>query len=277
MLDQLAPLMPAGVVAVAESGLRDAADLQRLARAGYDAFLIGERFMAEPDPGAALRDAARRWTAMTRASRSAASRRVEDALLAARARRDAIGLRLLAREPARSSTRDAGAAIVARAAAVRQRVGVFVDQARARGARGARGRRSAPCSSTATRSPGPTASFRCRVIKAVAVHGRARRSETRRRCRRPRRCCSTRTIRSSAAARDARSTGRSPRPIARARPVILSGGLNAENVAEAIATVRAVGRRRVVGRRSWRPAGRIAAKLRAFFAALDAVHGAVTR
>jgi indole-3-glycerol phosphate synthase len=53
--DQLAPLMPAGTVRVAESGLREAADLQRLARAGYDAFLVGEGLIAQPDPGAALR------------------------------------------------------------------------------------------------------------------------------------------------------------------------------------------------------------------------------
>jgi indole-3-glycerol phosphate synthase len=53
--DQLAPLMPKGAVTVAESGLRTAGDLQRLGRAGYDAFLVGERLIAQPDPGAALR------------------------------------------------------------------------------------------------------------------------------------------------------------------------------------------------------------------------------
>jgi indole-3-glycerol phosphate synthase len=52
--DQLAPLMPKGVVAVAESGIREPADLQRLERAGYQAFLVGERLIAQPDPGAAL-------------------------------------------------------------------------------------------------------------------------------------------------------------------------------------------------------------------------------
>lgn len=53
--DRLAPLMPKGAVAVAESGLREPADLLRLERAGYHAFLVGERLMAQPDPGAALR------------------------------------------------------------------------------------------------------------------------------------------------------------------------------------------------------------------------------
>lgn len=46
--------MPAGVTSVAESGLTSAADLRRLSGAGYDAFLIGERFMTMADPGAAL-------------------------------------------------------------------------------------------------------------------------------------------------------------------------------------------------------------------------------
>jgi indole-3-glycerol phosphate synthase len=54
VFDALAPLLPAAVVAVAESGLRTAADLGRLRGGRYDAFLIGERFMTEPDPGAAL-------------------------------------------------------------------------------------------------------------------------------------------------------------------------------------------------------------------------------
>ena len=51
---RLGPKMPAGAVAVAESGLKTAADLVALAGVGYGAFLIGERFMTTPDPGAAL-------------------------------------------------------------------------------------------------------------------------------------------------------------------------------------------------------------------------------
>ena len=46
--------IPEGVVAVAESGLRSAADLEELRGAGYDAFLMGESLMSRPDPGAAL-------------------------------------------------------------------------------------------------------------------------------------------------------------------------------------------------------------------------------
>ena len=43
-------------VAVAESGLRSAADLVALRQAGYDAFLVGESLMTRDDPGAALRE-----------------------------------------------------------------------------------------------------------------------------------------------------------------------------------------------------------------------------
>jgi len=54
VLDTLAPRIPDSAIAVAESGLKTGGDLSRLSAAGYDAFLIGERFMLEPDPGAAL-------------------------------------------------------------------------------------------------------------------------------------------------------------------------------------------------------------------------------
>ena len=50
----LAPAIPDDVVAVAESGIRTSADLRRLHDAGFDAFLVGERLMAAPDPGEAL-------------------------------------------------------------------------------------------------------------------------------------------------------------------------------------------------------------------------------
>jgi indole-3-glycerol phosphate synthase len=54
--DRLAARMPAHVVAVSESGLRSREELDRLAAAGYRAFLIGERFMTAPDPAAAIRE-----------------------------------------------------------------------------------------------------------------------------------------------------------------------------------------------------------------------------
>jgi indole-3-glycerol phosphate synthase len=51
---RLAARMPAGVIAVAESGLRDRDELDDLRRRGYHAFLIGERLVTAPDPGEAL-------------------------------------------------------------------------------------------------------------------------------------------------------------------------------------------------------------------------------
>ena len=51
---QAVELIPEHVVAVAESGLKTRGDLLDLRKAGYDAFLMGERFMATRDPGQAL-------------------------------------------------------------------------------------------------------------------------------------------------------------------------------------------------------------------------------
>jgi indole-3-glycerol phosphate synthase len=54
VLDAVGAEIPKGVTAVAESGLKTPDDLRRLHALRYDAFLIGERFMIEPDPGSAL-------------------------------------------------------------------------------------------------------------------------------------------------------------------------------------------------------------------------------
>jgi len=51
---ELVGRIPASVVRVAESGISSADDLLRLRAAGFDAFLIGESLMRQPDPGAAL-------------------------------------------------------------------------------------------------------------------------------------------------------------------------------------------------------------------------------
>src|ERR1700688_3751692 len=52
---ELIEAIPEECIAVCESGLRTHQDLQRLRAAGFDAFLIGEHLMAQPDPAAALR------------------------------------------------------------------------------------------------------------------------------------------------------------------------------------------------------------------------------
>lgn len=52
---RMRPRVPADRVIVAESGIRDAADVARLRAAGVDAMLVGETLMRAPDPAAALR------------------------------------------------------------------------------------------------------------------------------------------------------------------------------------------------------------------------------
>ncbi len=47
-------MLPPGRLLVTESGIRERADVDRLRAAGIRAFLVGEAFMREDDPGAAL-------------------------------------------------------------------------------------------------------------------------------------------------------------------------------------------------------------------------------
>jgi indole-3-glycerol phosphate synthase len=52
---RLRPTIPDDRLVVAESGIRNAADVARLRAAGVDAMLVGETLMRAPDPAAALR------------------------------------------------------------------------------------------------------------------------------------------------------------------------------------------------------------------------------
>ncbi len=52
---ELVDRIPKSVVKVAESGIATAEDIGKLRAAGFDAFLIGESLMRQPDPGAALK------------------------------------------------------------------------------------------------------------------------------------------------------------------------------------------------------------------------------
>ena len=63
--------IPAGVVTVAESGVRDAADVTRLVAEGADAVLVGEALMRAPQPGPLLAEmvAAAEAAAVARHSR----------------------------------------------------------------------------------------------------------------------------------------------------------------------------------------------------------------
>ncbi|HVF31442.1 MAG TPA: indole-3-glycerol phosphate synthase TrpC [Acidimicrobiales bacterium] len=53
---RVARAIPDGVVKVAESGVRDGADVARLAAAGYDAVLVGEHLVTSGDPTRALQE-----------------------------------------------------------------------------------------------------------------------------------------------------------------------------------------------------------------------------
>lgn len=54
--EALIPEIPAGKTVVSESGIRTAAEVDRLEMSGVDAVLVGESLMRAPDPGAALAD-----------------------------------------------------------------------------------------------------------------------------------------------------------------------------------------------------------------------------
>ena len=53
---ELVERIPRHVIRVTESGITTSAEIVRLRDAGFDAFLIGESFMRQPDPGMALAD-----------------------------------------------------------------------------------------------------------------------------------------------------------------------------------------------------------------------------
>jgi indole-3-glycerol phosphate synthase len=53
--ERLGALMPAGVIRVAESGIRTRADVDRLRAAGFNAFLVGESLLRQDDRAAAVR------------------------------------------------------------------------------------------------------------------------------------------------------------------------------------------------------------------------------
>jgi indole-3-glycerol phosphate synthase len=53
---QLRAKIPRGCLAVSESGIKTSADLRRIKEADFNAVLIGERLMTQPDPGKALHE-----------------------------------------------------------------------------------------------------------------------------------------------------------------------------------------------------------------------------
>jgi indole-3-glycerol phosphate synthase len=55
MVEAIAERLPGDLVRVAESGISDRRDVERLQRAGYDGFLVGEYLVRAEDPERALR------------------------------------------------------------------------------------------------------------------------------------------------------------------------------------------------------------------------------
>jgi indole-3-glycerol phosphate synthase len=134
---ELVPDIPDHTVAVAESGIRGAADVRRLREVGYDAFLIGEHLMLGRDPADTLEDLIRdsstlRW-------RGRASRRLprvavkvcgitseDDARMVAQAGVDAVGLVFWPNSP-RAVDVETARRIARALPPFVLRVGVFVD------------------------------------------------------------------------------------------------------------------------------------------------------
>lgn len=69
---RVAAALPAGLCAVAESGVRGASDAARLADAGYRAVLVGEHLVTSTDPAAAIGDLVARPSSSARADAHAA-------------------------------------------------------------------------------------------------------------------------------------------------------------------------------------------------------------
>ncbi|MFQ5343084.1 MAG: indole-3-glycerol phosphate synthase TrpC [Anaerolineae bacterium] len=63
--ERLRQLIPGGTIVVAESGIHTAADVQRLARAGVDAILVGEALVTAEDAAAKAQELARAGAAET--------------------------------------------------------------------------------------------------------------------------------------------------------------------------------------------------------------------
>jgi indole-3-glycerol phosphate synthase/phosphoribosylanthranilate isomerase len=176
---ELAELIPDHVVAVAESGIRSTGDLRRLRDAGYDAVLVGEHLMSGADPGRTLEamihgSSPRRWAG--RADRAGTRvfvkvcgiTSVEDALLAARAGADAVGLVFWPGSPRRVDLETARRISAALPPFV-LRVGVFVDAPREELVRTSEAVRLDVLQLHGEEPPEDLAGLPRRIVKAVRV------------------------------------------------------------------------------------------------------------
>lgn len=127
--ERLLPLLPAGVVRVAESGLYTPADIERLRRAGADAFLVGHALLGSPDPAETVAVLGGRRAPGQPLVKICGITSPGDATLAAEAGADILGL-IFADSPRRV---DPAQAAAIRAAVPQARLaGVFRDETTAR-------------------------------------------------------------------------------------------------------------------------------------------------
>jgi phosphoribosylanthranilate isomerase len=134
---RLRPLVPRGTVLVAESGVRDRADVERVSAIGADAALVGEALVRAEDPGAQVRHLLGREPAADRSRvKICGLTNLEDAVCAAEAGADLLGFVFYPKSP--RFVQPERVAGISRA--IRRRfgggaprlVGVFVDEAPAR-------------------------------------------------------------------------------------------------------------------------------------------------
>ena len=126
---RLAESIPAGIVRVSESGIRDAADISTLRSAGYNAFLVGEHLMTANDPAAALRELAGDRNTEGPILKICGITNAEDAAAAVEGGATAIGFNFYTGSPRHIAPERAQA--ITSAPGVR-RVGVFVNETRQR-------------------------------------------------------------------------------------------------------------------------------------------------
>jgi indole-3-glycerol phosphate synthase/phosphoribosylanthranilate isomerase len=127
---RLAEHMPAGAIRVSESGIHSAGDIARLCAAGFTAFLVGEHLMQPGDPSAALRKLlAGRIVKGAMILKICGITNQEDAVAASAAGATALGFNFYPPSPRYISPERAAG--IATAAGIR-RVGVFVNESRER-------------------------------------------------------------------------------------------------------------------------------------------------
>jgi indole-3-glycerol phosphate synthase/phosphoribosylanthranilate isomerase len=127
---RLAEHMPADAIRISESGIHSAEDIARLSAAGFTAFLVGEHLMKSGDPAAAVRKLLAGQVAKSdMILKICGITNQEDADAATAAGATAIGFNFYARSPRYISPERAAG--IATAGGVR-RVGVFVNESRER-------------------------------------------------------------------------------------------------------------------------------------------------